>query len=403
MDIKFAFFSEEYEFVKLWLAQVFSQLALNTFNFVLAIAIYESTKSNQSVSLVVISFGLAAFIFGVAAGVIVDNLNLKNVLFVTTIARFFVVITFLFFTGSFWGTLIVAFSLNAVSQFFFPAESAVIPSIVSKKNLLPANSLYTMSYYITQVIGYVGAGTLIGLVGYQNSIIVLAILFLLSAFFILMVKIPKKVVPAEIELIKINKKIQKGFKDCLVYIKENREVQRALIYLGGSQIIVGMFVSLLPGYAVEVLNIDVHKTGLYLVGPSIIGMISAGFFLSVFGKDKNEELMMKCGVFGAAVSVLLMSLSMNVFASGLTMFVVGFFNSIIVIIGNTMLQSQTTESMRGRIYGVLQTIVTIFALVPVVLVGYLADSVGINIVLVFVSIFILLIGLLGNKRGVQLV
>lgn len=406
---KLAIFHEEKEFVKLWLAQVFSQLALNTFNFILALAVYESTKSNQSVSLVVISYGLAAFLFGVAAGVIVDHLNLKKVLFITTIARFFVVLIFLLFTGSFWGTLLVAFLLNAVSQFFFPAESASIPSIVGKRNLLFANSLYTMSYYVTQVVGYLGAGALIGAFGYEASITIIASLFLLSALFIYIVDIPRKNNLSEIKLSHVHGKIVRGFRECLLYIKEKSDVQSSLIYLGGSQVIVGMFVSLLPGYAAEVLVVDVHKTGLYLIGPSILGMITAGFVLNILSKYLSREVILKWSVIGAAVSVFLLSFRFEgigidlVIASGVAMFAVGLFNSSVVIISNTNLQSQTTENMRGRMYGVLQTIVTVFAVLPVLLSGYLADSFGVKNVLVIVGLFILIIGIIADKRISKLV
>lgn len=404
-----AIFYEEKQFIKLWLAQVLSQLALNTFNFILAIAIYDSTKSNQSVSFVVISFGLAAFLFGIAAGIIVDHFDLKNVLFITTIARFFVVLAFLLFTGSFWGTLIVAFSLNAVSQFFFPAESASIPSIVSKENLLFANSLYTMSYYVAQVIGYLSAGELVGFFGYKISIVAISGLFLLSAFFILMVNIPKRASVQVMMIERLHRKVIAGFKDCLIYIKRNREIQRALIYLGGSQVIVGMFVSLLPGYAVEVLGVGVHKTGFYLLGPSIIGMVIAGLFLGSLDKHKSHEVLLKASTLGAFISVFFLSINFEklglnpILMAGISMFVVGLFNSMIVIIANTNLQSHTTENMRGRIYGVLQTIATVFAAVPVLLAGYLADTLGVNLVLIMVGAFIFLIGIFANSRVAKLV
>ncbi|PJA40924.1 hypothetical protein CO178_01345 [candidate division WWE3 bacterium CG_4_9_14_3_um_filter_34_6] len=414
------------EFLKLWSAQVFSQLAINLLNFVLAVTVYDTTHSNQSVSYVVISFGLAAFLFGAPAGVFVDKMDKKKTLFYSTAIRFLVVLLFLFITHSLWITIAIAFVLNSVTQFFFPAEAASIAILVEKKYLLSANSLYTITYYLTQIVGYMGAGLMLTVMDYREVLIIITVLFLVASFFISLIKFPKQKGELNVPSSFFMNEIVSEFKDGLRYIRNNKKIQIILTYLGLSQIMIGMFVSLLPGYAVTVLGLKVHDSGLYLIGPSILGMIVAAATLSLLkSSNKIENKIINIGAIFAAISIFAMALTqripiervkqvtgqMNGFQAYLPneinkflgvdlimfavifMFLVGFSNSLVVIVNSTKLQRETDEKLRGRVFGVLQTIVTVTAFLPVVLTGYLADTLGVNKVLFIVAIFILLVHL----------
>src|SRR5438034_788831 len=79
-------------FLNLWLAEIFSQIAMNMVNFILIILAFELTKSNTAVSGVVISYTIPAIIFGVIAGFFVDRWEKINVLFLTNIIRVFLLL-----------------------------------------------------------------------------------------------------------------------------------------------------------------------------------------------------------------------------------------------------------------------------------------------------------------------
>jgi len=347
-------------------------------------------------------------------------------LFYSTAIRFLVVLLFLFITHSLWITIAIAFVLNSVTQFFFPAEAASIAILVEKKYLLSANSLYTITYYLTQIVGYMGAGLMLTVMDYREVLIIITVLFLVASFFISLIKFPKQKGELNVPSSFFMNEIVSEFKDGLRYIRNNKKIQIILTYLGLSQIMIGMFVSLLPGYAVTVLGLKVHDSGLYLIGPSILGMIVAAATLSLLkSSNKIENKIINIGAIFAAISIFAMALTqripiervkqvtgqMNGFQAYLPneinkflgvdlimfavifMFLVGFSNSLVVIVNSTKLQRETDEKLRGRVFGVLQTIVTVTAFLPVVLTGYLADTLGVNKVLFIVAIFILLVHL----------
>ncbi|MBI3070344.1 MAG: hypothetical protein HYY87_03515 [Candidatus Levybacteria bacterium] len=62
-------------------------------------------------------------------------------------------------------------------------------------------------------------------------------------------------------------------------------------------------------------------------------------------------------------------------------FVLGIANALIFVPSHTILQEETSDEVRGKIYGVLNTMVGLFSLFPIILVGGLADLFGVGTVL----------------------
>src|SRR5579872_6703653 len=83
-------------FFFLWLAEVFSQIAMNMMNFILILVAFSLTNSNTAVSGIVLSFTIPAIFFGILAGVFVDRWNKKYVLFATNAIRVFLLVVLAF-------------------------------------------------------------------------------------------------------------------------------------------------------------------------------------------------------------------------------------------------------------------------------------------------------------------
>jgi predicted MFS family arabinose efflux permease len=88
-------------FLKIWSAQLLSQIASNLLNFALIIRIFDLAANtpfaNISVSLLILSFGIPSIIFAVLAGAYVDHLDRKKVLVITNLLRAVLVLMFLLF------------------------------------------------------------------------------------------------------------------------------------------------------------------------------------------------------------------------------------------------------------------------------------------------------------------
>ena len=133
-------------FLQIWLAQLFSQLAANLLNFALIIRVFDlsanTSYANISVSLLILAFGVPSIIFAVLAGAYVDHLDRRKVLVVTNIVRAVLVLFFLLFEANLVFVYVMVFVISILSQFFTPAESAALPRLVKKNQLVAANSLF---------------------------------------------------------------------------------------------------------------------------------------------------------------------------------------------------------------------------------------------------------------------
>ena len=168
------------DFRALWLAQVISNTALNGSFFVQLILIEEETGSSAHLGAVVLAFSLPAVLLSALAGMVVDRVSKKtillwsNVLRVVTGAALAILAALL--PGSKWieaifltAIYVLVFATSAIGQFFAPAEGATIPLLVRSDNLLPANSLFTLTFIGSQILGMIILAPLgvkmIGIVG----------------------------------------------------------------------------------------------------------------------------------------------------------------------------------------------------------------------------------------------
>jgi MFS family permease len=168
-------------FLTLWLGQVFSQLADKVY-LVLMIAIISARfdTPGQSisgwVSAVMIAFTIPAVLFGAAAGVFVDRWRKQSVLVLSNLLRggLVLLLPLCLWVATDWGTLAgwplafwlllaVTFAISTLTQFFAPAEQAIIPVLVKEGDLLPANSLYTTTMTASVIVGFAVGDPLLAL------------------------------------------------------------------------------------------------------------------------------------------------------------------------------------------------------------------------------------------------
>src|SRR5579884_767034 len=74
-------------FLLLWLAQLISQTILNAANFGIVVLVQDTTRSPLLTGLALVSFLLPGVPFSALAGVIVDRLNKRLVLWVSNLLR----------------------------------------------------------------------------------------------------------------------------------------------------------------------------------------------------------------------------------------------------------------------------------------------------------------------------
>ncbi|MBO0782910.1 MAG: MFS transporter [Ktedonobacteraceae bacterium] len=148
-------------FLRLWLAQLISMTIFNAANYALIILIGGDADKGSAtqIGIAIICFSLPAVLFGVPAGVVVDHMDKRQVLWgsncLRAIATLLFVISLIFNRGALLPIYLLTFIISTISQFFTPAEGSSIPLLVNEKELAPALSLFNVTFMLAQALGYV--------------------------------------------------------------------------------------------------------------------------------------------------------------------------------------------------------------------------------------------------------
>ena len=147
-------------FFLLWLAQLVSQIVFNAANYGVIAKVTAVTHSTLFVGLAIVSFTLPAVPFSLIAGVYVDYLDKRLVLWASNalraVATGLLVLALLWDPHSVVPLFFLAFAISLITQFFMPAEASAIPLLVSRNDLVPALSLFNITLTLAQALGFFG-------------------------------------------------------------------------------------------------------------------------------------------------------------------------------------------------------------------------------------------------------
>lgn len=402
-------------FLFLWLAEIFSQVAMNMMNFILIIVAFNITQSNTAVSGIVLAFTIPAIIFGILAGVYVDRWNKKRVLFFTNLIRGLLMIPLVFLNGDLAALYFITFVVSIFTQFFIPAESPMIPVVVKKELLFAANALFGIGIYGSILIAYALSGPTLVFFGQDNVFLGLALLYLIASFFVLFIKVKNKDVDPKAKIsittpISAKLELKKAF--ALIY--KTKKISHSLFLITLSQVLILIIGVIGPGYAKDILKIQVDQFPLLFVTPAAFGMVIGAVILDHFFHNASKEKIATVGVFLSGIAMLILPHASTIASRGFIQSIngwlpnildvnsvvvlvviaslLGFANALVFVPSNTLIQEETSDDLRGKIYGALNSFVGLFSLFPVIIVGGLADIIGVGWVIIGIGMTILSIG-----------
>ena len=170
----------------LWSGQVISLLG-DWFNLIASASLVGAlTQSGVAVGGLFVIRMLAQFLATPFAGVAADRYNRKHILIATDLGRALTVTGFLLVRepSQVWLLYVLTAIQLAISGFFFPARNAILPDIVSRRELGAANALSSATWSVMLAFGAALGGLVAGEWGAQPAFIIDALTFLLSAVLI---------------------------------------------------------------------------------------------------------------------------------------------------------------------------------------------------------------------------
>jgi MFS family permease len=387
----------------LWAAQVLSQTAANAVTSALIILVAELTHSNTSSSFLILLAIIPAVLFGFAGGVIVDRTDRRLVLVVTNALRAAAIIPLLLAGESTATAYLVNFLVATVTIFFVPAEAATIPSIVPKKDLLIANSLFTFTFNFAFLFGFIIlAPVIVSVYGFYTLWFTIVTMFLIAS--LLCLTLPKAQSAGTILSVGLAEKAvsetRRGITEAFHYLRATPLVTWALIYIALTNTLVAVAGALAPGFVREVLRLG-ERNVVVLVGPAGVGVVAGLGLLNFASRRIGRPHAIGAGLIVTATALVALAAARpfaDIFAESrfsgqvaslggalpffigivsVTAFVFGVSYSFITVPAMTLLQEELPDDIRGRVFGVLNTLVSIFSFVPLIIVGPIADLFGI--------------------------
>ncbi|MEO8625682.1 MAG: MFS transporter, partial [Candidatus Limnocylindrales bacterium] len=376
--------------------------------FGLTVEVFTLTGKSTSVSLLILSYLVPAVIFGAIAGVYTDRNDRRLILVVTNAARGLLFLVLLLVGSNLALIYLLSMLISTLTTFFGPAEAALIPVIVSRRQLLAANSLYLLTFQGSFFVGFALLGPLVVNVAGQNWLLVLvAATYLIGAALCLLLprNNPRIGGPHPVEALEeAGSAVRTTFGelvDGVRYMLANRQIFWPLAYLALTASLIGVLGVLGPGFATQVLGLT-ERDFVVVVLPLGIGLVFGILALNVYGKLFSRRRGIEAGLIGLGITLLALSLAQPLvtrFSIAVPLlsiiiavaFAAGVAYAMVAVPAQTQLQEELPENVRGRVFGVLNMLVSIASFLPIIIVGPIADVVGTPVVVQGAALVTLLV------------
>jgi len=393
-------------FVLLWVAQVLSQLASNMILAGLMATVVEATGSNTANAVLILTFLVPAVAFSAIAGVLVERSDARLIMLAANLLRAGGIV--LFFIVGTNVPLILGINLfvATVTAFFVPAELTALPRLVDRRQLMAANSTFVLTINATFAIGFGFFGPLLlTTAGVGAVYVVVAVMFGLAALAI----VPLPAVPPEAHadigvketgqaLTAVFEQLNEG----LAYVRGHRHIAWSLAYLGIAASLIAVMGAIGPGFATDILRLR-PQDFFFVMGPAGMGAVMGILFLNAYGKNIPRRLLIDGGLIAMGVTLFGLALvkpitaflspalkpiennlpqALSPIISLLAAVVViaiaaGVEYAFVAIPAQTALQEDLPVEVRGRIFGILNTLLSVASFLPVLVGPVAADLLNI--------------------------
>lgn len=405
----------------LWFAQFITQTAQQAIWFGMIIVVEDISQSSVQLSVAMLSTIIPGILLGLIAGVVVDRSNKKRVLVITNAMRAFVVLGYLFYSRSLYIVYVVNFLFVGISQFFGPAEASTIPALVPKRHLISANSLFNLTFTVSQLVGIVLlAPWIIKFFGASTLFTLVAVIYLFASGITSL--LPPGLKPdrplSTLRGHMILRVARTELAEAWTFIRGDRQTWWAMIFATLASSLMLILAMLAPRYVVVEAGIR-PEDSVFLFAPAGIGIFLMTLVMNRLARRFGEIRLPYAGgvIFGfglIAMAVLprvwarLVPISNQVLPGQSTSLHSSLIPPLIIIsafIGvgfalttipsQSVLMERAPVQSRGRIFSVLLILGNVASIAPLAFLGALADLFGVATIVGVVGLIALGLTCLG--------
>ena len=429
-------------FLRLWIAQLMSQTIMNASNYGLIVLVATLGNNVTYTSLAIVAFALPPALFGAPAGVLVDRFNRRSVLWISNILRAAASVGFvvaLFVDKQALGpVLILSFITALIGQFFAPAEGATIPLLVHPEELINALALFNITFTLAQLLGLIILGPAIVLfvpafhVGPQHFgvdvqpieslFVIAAVFYLICALLILTIpranfRFKRRTAPGRGNRNESQwRGIWRGIVESWHFVRHDRVLLNAVLQLCLGGTVVAVVATIAPQFVTEFFHQRKEYAALVL-GPAGVGLVLGSALTPLIVRWLRYIRTVGIGIVLLALCAVLLTLNQAI-ASNLhptrwwslpaylgvalgLIFLVGVALDLVNVPAQTLMQERAPDWIKGRVLALQGMLLNALTVPSVVIIGLLADSLGLASAMDILAVAIVIFGLTSLQFGMR--
>ena len=344
----------------LWIGEAISLLGDQFYMIALPWLVLHLTGNALAVGTVLATAGIPRAIFMLVGGALTDRLTPRNMMIASNLARMMLtaLLALIALTNAIqiWMLYIFALLFGLADAFFFPAQSSIVPQLVSKDQLQAGNALIQGTATLSLFVGPVIAGTMISILdngathstfGIALAIAIDALSFLASIAMLSLMQIEN----ANARGAKNNGGVIASIREGFAYMRNDATLKIVLhITLGLNILINGPLAVGIPVVARTRFLEGAAAFGLIMSlfgGGALLGIVLAGVLPKPSKKMLGTISLSVISVMGIGLAVIGIAPTVDVAATAALM--MGTANGYANIMLITWLQQKVAPEMTGRV------------------------------------------------------
>lgn len=383
------------EYRKLWLAQVVSNLG-DWFNNIAVLAlVWGLTESGLATGLVIAASQLPMVLLTPISGVVLDRFNRKRVMVAADLIRAVLALGFLLIRtrDDIWMAYFFSAALIAVSAFFQPAVSAIIPQITTRKELIAANGLSSATFGLMMAVGAALGGVVSGLLGPQAAFVINSLSYGASALLVWWLAGELSAERRRGEHTGA-REVWHEFLDGLRYARRRPEVLAMLVVKMG-WVLGGGIVVLLTVFAEKIFRAGNGGIGLLYTARGLGIILGPALIRPWVGNDFHRiRRAIPLAYVISGLFYLAFSQAPNLWVAFTVVALAHLGGGISWTLSSVVLQQIVPNDLRGRLFSVENTLVVTTSAASTLMVGWLAEALSPRVAGVLAALIFLLYAVL---------
>jgi len=374
------------DFALVWTATLISATGDWVLFIGLPIYVYQLTGSTLATSAMFVAELVPQIALGSVAGVFVDRWDRKRTMvganLVLTVAL--LPLAFVRSADLVWIVYVVAFTESLLARFLRPAEAAMLPRLVEKRDLVAANSLGAFAANTARLVGPTVGGIVAGLYGLGAVAAVDSATFLIAAVLVTVVRTsgaPDRAGIVDVSAVAASRlrAFWREWVDGLSLVTRSRTIRVLFGLAALSSLGEGSFGVLFVVWVNRVIGGTALELGWFMTAQAVGGLVGGLVIVrSTRGMSPRQVLGAASVAFGLLDALLFVSplIRPELVVSLVVIGIVGIAGVAFMAGFNAILQTSVDDAYRGRVFGAIFATMAVLRLASTVIAGVLGGIVS---------------------------